>query len=142
MRVQGWYWKCEYADCGKQWPAHDVVPPAQCSKCKRRGWHTKTVAVEQRSEKAKVEGSIPFPTTKPDIQALRDICAGKATCKRCGGDKFYGNMQCVVCDHEPAEVPICGKTWWEDDAQYECLMDVGHRERLHGLRGMVRRLDD
>jgi hypothetical protein len=39
------------------------------------------------------------------------------------------------------EIPICGKKWWEDGEQYECLMDKGHKEQKHGLRGMVRRLD-
>ena len=39
------------------------------------------------------------------------------------------------------EIPICGKTWWEEGEQYECLMDSGHieaRVNKHGLRGMVR----
>jgi hypothetical protein len=40
------------------------------------------------------------------------------------------------------ETPICGKSWWEDGEQYECLMDKGHREQKHGMRGMVRRLED
>jgi hypothetical protein len=40
------------------------------------------------------------------------------------------------------ETPICGKTWWEDGTQYECLMDKGHRDQKHGLRGMVRRIDE
>jgi len=40
------------------------------------------------------------------------------------------------------EIPICGKRWWEDGTQYECLMDKGHREQKHGLRGMVQRMED
>jgi hypothetical protein len=39
------------------------------------------------------------------------------------------------------EIPICGKTWWEEGEQYECLMDKGHKESKHGIRGMVRRLE-
>jgi len=120
-------------------------------------------------------GKLQTPDTKapkPDMQALRDICAGKIrsggfplnpnnpdngvgdlpqvticarqiteslVCRKCGGDKFHGDMQCVICD--PSEIPICGKTWWEDGEHYECLMDTGLHAK-HGLRGMVRRLDD
>lgn len=66
------------------------------------------------------------PGAVPDIQALRDICAGKV----------------AVTDHEPqAEIPMCMKTWWEDGEQYECLMDKGHKELKHGQRGMVRKID-
>lgn len=42
----------------------------------------------------------------------------------------------------PIEIPICGKRWWEDGTQYECLMDKGHRDQKHGLRGMVQRIED
>lgn len=71
---------------------------------------------------------------KPDMQALRDICDGKLghTPTRAGG---------AVCGDDPGlttEIPICGKTWWEDGNHYECLMDKGHKEQKHGLRGMVR----
>jgi hypothetical protein len=67
------------------------------------------------------------------MQALRDICAGKLP-------QLTPSMQDSL---RVAEVPICGKTWWEDGEQYECLMDAGHREALankHGLRGMVRNI--
>jgi RecJ-like exonuclease len=91
---------------------------------------------------------------KPDIQALRDICAGKIDnllCNVCG--KHVATHRDGKCypdtfPNEPAkyavEIPICGKTWWEEGEHWECLMDTGHREGLvgkHGLRGMVRRLD-
>jgi len=39
------------------------------------------------------------------------------------------------------EIPICGKTWWEDGTQYECLMDKGVHTK-HGIRGMVRKVED
>jgi hypothetical protein len=64
---------------------------------------------------------------RPDMRALRDICAGIEP----PADLSFGGL----------EIPICGKTWWEDGQQYECLMDAGHREQKHGMRGMVRRLD-
>lgn len=41
-----------------------------------------------------------------------------------------------------SEVPICGKDWWEDGEQYECLMDKGHKNLKHGQSGMVRRLEN
>lgn len=51
-------------------------------------------------------------------------------------------LQCAINSLSPShEIPICGKAWWEDGEQYECLMDAGHREAKHGMRGMVRRLD-
>jgi hypothetical protein len=66
------------------------------------------------------------------MQALRDICAGKVQVL----EKSAGAAGAT-------EVPICGKTWWEEGEHYECLMDKGHREALlgkHGLRGMVRNI--
>lgn len=73
---------------------------------------------------------------KPDMQALRDICAGNLP---------KGSIGFAVHDslnHPPImEVAICGKTWWEDGEHYECLMDAGIHAK-HGLRGMVRRLDN
>lgn len=81
---------------------------------------------EQRPHKTQDVGSNPAPPTKPDIQALRDICAGKI----------------AVTEHEPqAEIPMCMKTWWEDGELYECLMDKGHKELKHGQRTMVRKID-
>jgi len=71
---------------------------------------------------------------RPTMDSLRAICAGKIEAKPPSGTPS-----------DPTEVPICGKTWWEDGEQYECLMDAGHREGLsgkHGLRGMVQRLED
>lgn len=64
------------------------------------------------------------------MQDLRDICAGKVQVR----EKSAG-------DAGAAEIPICGKTWWEDGEQYECLMEAGHKESKHGMRGMVRRLE-
>ena len=73
----------------------------------------------------------------PDMQALRDICAGKPQTNNDWG--IHPQMQADI----QAEIPICGKTWWEDGDQYECLMDAGHSIPLkHGRNGMVRRVDE
>lgn len=61
---------------------------------------------------------------------LRAICAGTIV-----------TQDSVASGFDMVEVPICGKKWWEDGENYECLMDAGHREQKHGLRGMVRRLE-
>ena len=68
-----------------------------------------------------------------DMQTLREICAGKGVTE--------GAATVAYLDKSAHETPICGKTWWENGEQYECLMDKGHREQKHGLRGAVRRLD-
>lgn len=84
----------------------------------------------------RVEGSNPSVTAKPDMQALRDICAGKGL--------SFMEIDIPQGEHGTAarvEIPICGKTWWEDGEQYECLMDKGHKNPKHGMAGMVRKLD-
>jgi len=63
------------------------------------------------------------------MQSLRDICAGVGY--EPPADLSFGGL----------EIPICGKTWWEDGEKYECLMDKGHKNLKHGQAGMVRRLD-
>ncbi len=85
-------------------------------------------------------GSTPEASTKPTmhelrLQDLRDICAGA---KR---PPVSSEPLDSIDTHGGAEVPICSKKWWEDGTQYECLMDKGHKEQKHGLRGMVRALD-
>jgi hypothetical protein len=85
---------------------------------------------EQLTHNGQDVGSTPASRTKLDMQALRDICAGGVQVQ----EKSAGGAGAI-------EIPICGKTWWEDGEHYECLMDAGHREQKHGLRGMVRRLD-
>jgi hypothetical protein len=76
---------------------------------------------------------------KPNIRTLHDIFAGKKPLP----PAQVGNLGVVPLSAFPSrvEIPICGKTWWEDGEQYECLMDKGHKEQKHGMRGMVRRLD-
>lgn len=80
--------------------------------------------------KTESAGSSPAAPAKPDRQALQDICDGKLPI-----------TSAAPYDVEKAEIPICGKTWWEDGTQYECFMDKGHKEQKHGLRGMVSRLE-
>lgn len=67
---------------------------------------------------------------KLSLQALRDICAGNLP--------ITSN---APIDVEKAEISICAKNWWEDGEHYECLMDKGHKEQKHGMRGMFRRLE-
>lgn len=120
----------------------------------------KSLTPEQRSDRARkgaVEmhkrreakrdaspDSIVFDITqnggKPNIQALRDICAGNLPAPPIvvGITTPNGNHYDFP---DAAEVPICGKTWWEDGEQYECLMDAVHKNLKHGQGGMVRRLD-
>jgi hypothetical protein len=73
-----------------------------------------------------------------DMQALRDICAGKSPIP---SGESASSIQQAYFD-KVYEIPICGFKWWEDGEQYECLMDKGHKITKHGQRGMVRRVDD
>jgi len=66
-----------------------------------------------------------------DMQDLREICVGTIAPELTEAGRAMAT-----------EIPICGKRWWEDGTQYECLMDKGHREQKHGLRGMVQRMED
>ena len=197
MRLQVWAWRCEF--CAKTWLAGGIDPPAQCSKCKRRGWHTKGASVKVEvvdqatntiylteatdsnlgippveimpTEPLKANGRHYYepmedhvaPTyggiargaypsiAKPDMQALRDICAGKIEPRN--KEEFLAGFGHAMATgtllkqelqpmgfYERSEVPICGKKWWEDGEHYECLMEAGLHAK-HGLRGMVRRLD-
>jgi hypothetical protein len=97
------------------------------------------------------------------MQALRDICAGKieelCNCdfsnqphSKSVCDAILARVQAEMIESEQsdyllrtanlAEVPICGKTWWEDGEQYECLMDKGHKALKCGQRGMVRKVEN
>lgn len=95
-------------------------------------------------ETTTVAGSNPAPTTKPDMDALRAICAGdipatvgvEAISGHTTRDRIVANLHRVA-----SEIPICGHTWWENGEQWGCLMDSGHKESKHGMRGMVRKLD-
>jgi uncharacterized protein with PIN domain len=69
------------------------------------------------------------------MAALREICAGDLTATL--NDPWCGDVPPPTA----TEIPVCGKTWWEDGEHYECLMEKGHREQKHGLRGMSRTLE-
>ena len=130
MRLQVWAWRCEVVTCGHTWLACGVVAPAQCSKCKSRQWHTRGSSVEEQpSPNREVAGSNPAPASRPSLQELRQTIA-----------KIEASPV-VGIPADWSEVDICGKTWWEDGEQFECLMDKGHREAKHGLRGMFRKLE-
>lgn len=88
------------------------------------------VAVEIRTETGLVIDRREI-MAEPTIQELRDICAGKLP------------VALAIQERTAilSEIPMCLKDWWEDGEHYECLMDQGHREQKHGMRGMVRRLD-
>jgi hypothetical protein len=143
MRKQVLAWQCELDLCGHIWLAAGIDAPAKCAKCKRRGWHTKEAKVaqlvEQDSRKVLVAGSNPVLGSKPDMQALRDICAGKSPIP---SGESKASIQEAYFDRV-YEIPICGFRWWEDGEQFECLMDKGHSvPTKHGRNGMVRRVDE
>jgi hypothetical protein len=77
MREQVWVWVCEL--CGHRWIAVGIDPPVQCSKCKRRHWHTKQSEVGQHSAPQMTEAGNPPDQTKPSVSmdALRAICEGE-----------------------------------------------------------------
>lgn len=69
---------------------------------------------------------------------LRDICAGIIKSE----EEHHSTLLGAGLIDSEHEVAICGKTWWEDGTQFECLMDAEHRSTKHGQGGMVRKIDD
>lgn len=145
-------WKCD--ECGFRWIKSDILPErCASSKCRKRSWNKSDAPTVMRRYVRKspdlVEiaplaqgegagGSIPLTDSKINMDALRDIAAGRLT-------RAQTMFSDSIAPYKPpyvADVPTCSKTWWEDGNQYECLMDKGHRDQKHGLRGMVRRLED
>lgn len=118
--------------CSHEWLVVVANTPKHCAKCKSRRWNNcgDSSAVETRPHKTHDIGSNPVTHTKPTRQALREICAGKLA------SDLPTSLMSI------GDIIICGKRWWEDGTQYECLMDKGHRDHKHGLRGMVQRLED
>jgi hypothetical protein len=79
---------------------------------------------------------------KPNMQTLRDICAGKLpTEQEISAEERRRASYPLALAEAIAEIPICGFKWWEDGEQYECLMDRGHKIPKHGQRGMVQRVE-
>ena len=139
MRLQVWAWRCEL--CRHTWLAVGIDAPEQCAKCRKRNWHKMGDCLDSGanlSNRPSEDGRrADCPPAKPDREALRDICAGKISQD---GRLVLGVGS--VPTYDKAEIPICGKQWWEDGVGYECLMDKGHLEQGHGRRGMVRRLEE
>ena len=148
-----WAWRCELQGCGHTWLATGIDPPQKCAKCKKRGWHKKDIVHSSNATQAhwQTNRNLDLPgierqSTKPDMQALRDICAGKfATPLK----HFEATLEIRDgISHPLVEIPICGHKWWEqgefggENTQYECLMDKGHKNPLHGRAGMVRRIEE
>ena len=92
----------------------------------------KLVATEKLSD---VVGSNPAASTKPDKQALRDICAGNVPKGLTIGDTLTipSPVAASNATFTITEIPLCLKTWWNNDPtlgdgeQYECHLDKGHR---------------
>ena len=112
--------------CSHEWLVVGASTPTHCAKCKSRQWNKGAVANPDRALAKEAEAA---PAVAVTMDYLRAICAGNLNAP------FDSNTPIV-------EIPICGKTWWEEGEHYECLMDKGHRNPKHGIGGMVRRLDD
>jgi hypothetical protein len=41
--VQRTVCKCDYPNCEHEWLAASIAPPEKCSKCRRRGWNSKSI---------------------------------------------------------------------------------------------------
>jgi len=141
-------WKCD--DCGFRWIKGEIYPErCASSKCRKRSFNNTGSGEESQTQQTAAVGvRLPEPSdnrqrsalaspTKPDMQSLREICTGKVA-----DVGVLERMEHLPTTTVSAEIPICGKRWWEDVTQYECLMDKGHRDQKHGLRGMVQRLED
>lgn len=139
-------WKCE--GCGHRWIKTEIWP-AQCAKCRSRKWNLNAGASNAGSDiKLPVQPPAPGATIAPksartagipigrvNMQALRDICAGQGSQVVASS---AANHPYMGIERGSVEIAICGKTWWEEGEQYECLMDKGHKESKHGMRGMFR----
>lgn len=66
-----------------------------------------------------VEGSTPSPVSKPDMAALRAICAGVVEVPVHSATEFMPRMAVIeLCPH---------KEWAEDGEQYRCRLQAGHK---------------
>lgn len=138
-------WKCEA--CAHRWIKGELYP-AQCGKCRSRKWNESAGKdiLDQAIDRAPVgaiavhlataDGTIVETRPVPNMQALRETCAGRIV------REIDLGMKQVPGEVAQVEIPTCGKRWWEEGTHYECIMEAGHRDRKHGLRGMVQRLED
>lgn len=133
-------WLCEHAECGRVWLAKDSIPPRLCSGCKRTGWHKtasvreliresgvgldariREVVLEVLSEHAAYRAPVApvgevLPPVKPDLAALRAICAG--------------NIAPVAVHVEAvSQLPPCPHVEWleQEGESYACRLSAGHR---------------
>lgn len=125
MRLQVWAWRCEVVTCGHTWLAVGVDPPAQCSKCKSRQWHTKAGdGARQRSvssggtnDALQVSNPAPSATSelrigKPDLEALvsgimerrEDSDIQDASAQLSEGKMPWPSERCSECDSCMREV--------------------------------------
>ena len=70
---------------------------------------------EHRPHKPEEVGSSPAPSTKPDIAALRSICA--ADVSKDSGALFLRDLTGDLCSHDE----------WVDGEQYRCALVAGHK---------------
>lgn len=97
-------WKCEL--CGHRWiRTPGTPPPRQCSKCKRVGWHT----VETSSDEQNSPDFTPVSDNagRPDIAALRAICAGHTTPEPDAGEATERMCTYTEYDTDTGETHRC-----------------------------------
>lgn len=144
--------------CTHEWVPRLGVVYTHCTsgKCRSRKWNNREVksatrerfdvspmraaAIDRATGTIYLSPATPVNAEIPVLEILpleplninlRDMCSGKISIA--SANELY---------LEPVEIPICGHKWWEDGANFECLMDKGHKTTKHGQRGMARRLDD
>ena len=98
-------WKCEL--CGHRWIKVPGREPSHCSKCKRRGWHTRDNAPEQPIQS-------PADPAPVGIESLRQVIAAierkpepdsvpEPECEQCGYTEYVGElgetMRCGLAVH-------------------------------------------
>jgi hypothetical protein len=148
-------WKCE--ECGNRWIKAEIHPK-QCSKCRSRKWNQSAgVASAELDIKSQDQTPMPTQSSAPKSASsftlssrLNDVPTNLAVLRSIPGIYKASDM---VDGHVPPppdvevlrpaeiEIPICGKKWWEDGEQYECLMDAGHKSLKCGQKEMVRRIE-
>jgi hypothetical protein len=139
-------WKCD--ECGFRWIKTEVWPErCASSKCRKRSWNknagvAQTVRALDPTEEGKtspavreVTSSIPVPAPKPDMAALRAICAGDFISDRAGHYIAPGIFEVTEASAKDmadwqriAELVGCPHhEWAEDGEQYRCRLQAGHK---------------
>jgi hypothetical protein len=85
MRISRDCWQCEFDDCRHIWIATTDVAPAQCARCKKRGWHTEgAVALSDAKPSpaprrlktdaaATTGGKVTIATVEPQSNRVLDV---------------------------------------------------------------------